>query len=76
MKWDIDYLEKYMGDGDYTVFVSKNHKFKYFDDKKLNYVNSKGQVSEIEFTPPTKKIDIKLPEFIKRLKTWKKGDDR
>lgn len=63
-----------MGSADYTVFVSRNHKFKYYDEKKIakNGETSKG----VEFTPPTKKVDMKLPEFIKRLREWKRGDER
>lgn len=67
-RWDLDYLERHMGDSDFTVFLSRNHKFKYYDDKKVT--------SSEDFKPPTKKLDMKLPEFIKRLKEWKKGDDR
>lgn len=68
-KWTLTYLEKYMGNGAFTVYVSRNHKFKYFDEKKVN--NYKG-----DFTPPIKKVDMKLPEFIKKLKEWKRGEER
>uniref|UniRef100_A0A1Y1LYJ2 JmjC domain-containing protein n=1 Tax=Photinus pyralis TaxID=7054 RepID=A0A1Y1LYJ2_PHOPY len=67
-KWDLDYLERHMGESDFTVFQSKSHKFKYYDDKKVT--------SGDGFVPPTKKLDMKLPEFIKRLRAWKKGEDR
>ncbi|KAF5300707.1 hypothetical protein FQA39_LY11069 [Lamprigera yunnana] len=69
-KWNLSYLEKHMGNGEFTVFFSKNHNFKYYDDKKV------GQKSNDDFVPPTRKLDMKLPEFIKRLREWKKGDDR
>lgn len=75
-KWNLDYLEKYMGNGDYTVFLSRNHKFKYYDDKKVAKINNGDIGKNIEFTQPTKKVDMKLPEFLKRLKEWKRGDDR
>lgn len=76
-KWNLDYLEKYMGNGDYTVYLSRNHKFKYYDEKKVAKINN-GDITgkSIEFVQPTKKVDMKLPEFIKRLKEWKRGDDR
>lgn len=62
-----------MGNGDYTVFVSRNHKFKYYDDK----ISSKlSNEKSVEFVPPIKKVDMKLPEFMKRLKDWKKGQER
>lgn len=68
-KWSLDYLEQNMGSADYTVFLSKNHKFKYFDDKKV-------KTTAGSFTPPTKKIDMKLPEFLRRIKEWKIGDEQ
>lgn len=77
-KWTLDYLEHHMGSGDYTVFVSRNHKFKYYDEKKMAQKNSKGELTGggVEFTPPTKKVEMKLPEFMRRLREWKKGDER
>lgn len=72
-KWDLEYLEKNMGNNDFTVYQSRNHKFKFFDDKKAaQLLNS----SKMEFSPPTKRIDIKLSEFYQRLKQWKRGDER
>lgn len=72
-KWDLEYLEKNMGNSDFTVFQSRNHKFKFFDDKKaaqlLNNI-------KLEISSPTKRIDIKLSEFCQRLKQWKRGDER
>ncbi|XP_017786265.1 PREDICTED: hypoxia-inducible factor 1-alpha inhibitor-like [Nicrophorus vespilloides] len=67
-KWDLDYLEQNMGSGDYTVFISQNHKFKYYDEKKIAKTSG--------FVPPTNKLDMKLPDFMKRLRKWKRGDDR
>lgn len=57
-----------MGGGDFIVFTSGNHKFKYYDDKK--------QVNTPDFIPPTQRLDLKLEEFTRRLKNWKRGDDR
>lgn len=64
-----------MGNADYTVFSSRNHKFKYYDEKKIANKNGEGS-SAVEFTPPTRKMEMKLPEFIKRLREWKRGDER
>ncbi|KAJ8973766.1 hypothetical protein NQ317_017568 [Molorchus minor] len=51
-KWTLEYLEKNLGSSGHTVYLSRNHKFKFYDDKKvLSRNNPKG----IEFTPPTKK---------------------
>ncbi|XP_063237631.1 hypoxia-inducible factor 1-alpha inhibitor-like isoform X2 [Bacillus rossius redtenbacheri] len=66
LKWDLEYLEQHMGGGDYAVFVSRNHKFKYYDDKK----------SVPSFTPPTRRVDMKLPDFARRLRNWKRGEER
>lgn len=76
-KWNLKYLEKNMGNGDFTVFVSRNHKFKYYDEKKIAHKTNNGEFSKgVEFQPPTQKVDMKLPEFIKRLRDRKKGDER
>lgn len=72
-KWTLDYLEKNLGKSNHTVFVSRNHKFKYFDEKKIyNKNNLKG----VEFTPPTKRVDMKITDFMKKLREWKRGDER
>ncbi|KAK7862279.1 hypothetical protein R5R35_006647 [Gryllus longicercus] len=73
MLWDLEYLERNMGNGDYTVFLSRNKNFKYFDDKKISQVAGE---SKAEFTPPTRRVDMKLPEFSQRLKQWKRGEER
>lgn len=72
-KWDLEYLEKNMGNSDFTVFQSRNHKFKFFDDKKAALLLNNNK---IEIASPTKRIDIKLSEFCQRLKQWKRGDER
>lgn len=72
-KWTLEYLENNMGRANHTVFVSRNHKFKYFDDKKiLCKANPRG----VDFTPPTKRIEMKVSDFMKKLKDWKRGDER
>lgn len=72
-KWTLEYLEKNLGKSGHTVYISKSHKFKYFDDKKiLNKSNPKG----IEFNPPTKRTEMKISEFVKKLQDWKRGDER
>ncbi|PSN40687.1 Hypoxia-inducible factor 1-alpha inhibitor [Blattella germanica] len=64
-KWDLEYLEQNMGNGDFSVFMSRNHKFKYFDDKKIPPASGD---SKLDFTPPTRREDMKLPEFTRRLR--------
>lgn len=62
-----------MGIGDFSVFLSRNHKFKYYDDKKLPHGSNDAKIN---FTPPTRRIDMKFPEFCRRIKDWKKGEER
>lgn len=71
-KWTLEYLEQHLGRAGHTVFVSRNHKFKYFNDKKVRRNNPRGA----EFTPPTRRIEMKVSEFLKRLNDWKRGDER
>lgn len=76
-KWNLKYLEQNTVNGDFTVFVSQNHKFKYYDDKKIAHKTNNGEISKgVEFQAPTRKVDMKLPEFIKRLQEHKKEDER
>ncbi|KDR18274.1 hypoxia-inducible factor 1-alpha inhibitor-like [Zootermopsis nevadensis] len=72
-RWDLDYLEQNMGNGDFSVFLSRNHKFKYFDDKKI--LPTSGD-SRLDFTPPTRRVDMKLPEFTRKLRQWRRGEER
>lgn len=72
-KWNLEYLEKNMGTSSCTVFQSRNHKFKFFDDKRATQLSKN---SKMEFTPPTKRLDIKLSEFLQRLNQWKRGDEK
>lgn len=73
VRWDLEYLEQNMGIGDFSVFLSRNHKFKYYDDKKLPHGSNDAKIN---FTPPTRRIDMKFPEFCRRIKDWKKGEER
>lgn len=72
-KWNLKYMEENMSDGLKTVYFSKTHIFKYFDDTKmLSRTNSKG----VEFTPPIRKVEMSIKEFIKRTSEWKQGEER
>ncbi|CAG9854482.1 unnamed protein product [Phyllotreta striolata] len=72
-KWTLDYLEKNLDKSNHTVFVSRNHKFKYFDEKKIY---SKTSPKGVEFSPPTKRVEMKVADFAKKLNEWKRGDER
>ncbi|CAG9829537.1 unnamed protein product [Diabrotica balteata] len=72
-KWNLDYLEQNLGKSGHTVFVSNDHRFKYFDEKKIyNKNNPKG----IEFDPPTRRVQMKINEFMRKIRDWKEGDER
>lgn len=70
LKWNIEYLQEHMENTNCTVIVSKNHVFKYFDEKAIT-----PAIKE-KFIPPTRKVSMKIEEFSKKLKQWKQGDDR
>lgn len=53
-----------------TVIFSRNHKFKYFDDKTVN------PEVKAKFVPPTRKENLTMKEFAKKIKDWKKGEER
>jgi len=60
MKWTLDYLRSNIGDANFSVFESRTHLFKYFDDKKL--------LSHPEFKPQMKRLEMTFGEFCDRLK--------
>jgi len=72
-RWDLDYLEQNIGNGDFSVFLSRNHKFKYYDDKKIPPASGD---SRLDFTPPTRRVDMTFPDFASRLRQWRRGDER
>ena len=60
LRWNLDYLKDNIGDGNFSVYQSDNHLFKYFDDKKAHVVDN--------FVPPTKRLDMKFKEFCELVK--------
>ena len=62
LHWDLDYLEENLGDGDFSVYQSESHLFKYFDEKKIG--NS-------GFEPQMNRTEMKFSEFTKKLKEEK-----
>lgn len=69
LKWNLDYLEKNLGDGTFTVYISKNNKFKYYDDTKI-------QEHCLDFVAPTERVDMKFIEFSERLRKLQTSDRR
>lgn len=80
-KWNLDYLEENMGNGDFTIFVSDKNQFKFFDEKKLAEIASVTgahvkERSRKEYERPAKSTSMKIREFARRVKEWKEGDER
>ncbi|CAG0914784.1 unnamed protein product [Notodromas monacha] len=70
LSWNLEYLEKNLGDGDFSVFYSKDHKFKYYDQAKYN-----DKVVP-DFTPPMSQATMKFSEFLVKFRQWKHGQPR
>lgn len=59
LKWDINYLQENIGNGDFSVYIAENHKFLYYDEKKMsNFEN---------FVPKSRRIEMKFSEFVERM---------
>ncbi|CAH0546820.1 unnamed protein product [Brassicogethes aeneus] len=72
-RWNLEFLEDHLGNSDHTVYVSRNHVFKYYDEKKiLSKSNPKG----VKFKPPTRIVEMKVYEFMQKIRDWRHGDDR
>lgn len=69
LKWKCHYLQETMGNNLCTVYLSRTHKFKYFD---VNHTKK----CDNDFSPPTEQVMMKFQEFAKHLKSWKEGDRR
>ncbi|GCB80251.1 hypothetical protein scyTo_0018051 [Scyliorhinus torazame] len=68
MKWDLEYLQENIGDGDFSVYVAKTHKFLYYDEKKM--VNFKN------FKPKSRRAEMKFSEFAEKLGKIEQGGSR
>lgn len=68
LHWSTDYLKENLGDGNFSVYESDNHLFKYFDEKKLSSVK--------DFTPPMRRREMKFGEFCDSVASWQPGDRR
>ena len=68
LKWDLNYLKENLGQGSFTVYSSKTHKFMYCDDKRTkDWPN---------FVPPTQRTDMKFESFCTRISNFKPSDTR
>ncbi|TRY95939.1 hypothetical protein DNTS_001946 [Danionella cerebrum] len=55
LKWDIPYLQENIGDGDFSVYTAENHKFLYYDEKKM--------VNFQDFVPKSHRTEMKFSDF-------------
>lgn len=51
-----------------NVMESKNHKFKYYDQKKIT--------PNLKFEPISRPSPMTFTEFAEKITKWKKGDSR
>lgn len=71
MKWDLEYISKHMPESNLTVIISKDHNFKYVNEKKL----PQGSAANME-PISTRWSSMTAREFLQRIRSWKEGDDR
>ena len=62
-KWNLDYLASNLGDGNYSVYESKDHRFKYFDEKKAKVHK--------QFQNPMKRVEMKFQDFVTKIRAAK-----
>lgn len=70
LKWDTSYLRENIGNGDFSVYISENHKFLYYDEKKMcNFEN---------FVPKSRRMEMKFSEFVDKMHQMEelRGEDR
>uniref|UniRef100_A0A8C1Q5Q6 Hypoxia inducible factor 1 subunit alpha inhibitor n=1 Tax=Cyprinus carpio TaxID=7962 RepID=A0A8C1Q5Q6_CYPCA len=66
LKWDIPYLQENIGNGDFSVYIAENHKFLYYDEKKMANFQ--------DFVPKSRRIEMKFSEFVDKMhQTEKQG---
>ncbi|KAM6184796.1 hypoxia-inducible factor 1-alpha inhibitor [Rhynchocyon petersi] len=70
LKWDLEYLQENIGNGDFSVYSASTHKFLYYDEKKMaNFQN---------FKPRSNREEMKFHEFVEKLQDIQQrgGEDR
>ena len=59
LKWDIGYLQENIGNGDFSVYTAQNHKFLYYDEKKMANFG--------DFVPKSQRMEMKFSEFVEKM---------
>jgi hypothetical protein len=70
LRWTLSFLEANLGDGDFTVFSSADHKFKYYDQGKYDEKNVP------DFVPPMDQTTMKFTQFLDKFHNWKYGNPK
>jgi len=70
LKWDLQYLQENIGLGDFSVYLAENHKFLYYDEKKMGNVEN--------FVPTSRRMEMKFSEFVDKMEETEKskGEER
>ncbi|MED6247087.1 Hypoxia-inducible factor 1-alpha inhibitor [Ataeniobius toweri] len=68
LKWDVPYLLENIGNGDFSVYISENHKFLYYDEKKMCHF--------MDFVPKSRRMEMKFSDFVDSMhKREEAGED-
>uniref|UniRef100_A0A3Q3E1Z5 Hypoxia inducible factor 1 subunit alpha inhibitor n=1 Tax=Labrus bergylta TaxID=56723 RepID=A0A3Q3E1Z5_9LABR len=59
LKWDIAYLQENIGNGDFSVYTAEDHKFLYYDEKKMSLFEN--------FVPKSRRMEMKFSEFVDKM---------
>ncbi|KAK9400556.1 hypoxia-inducible factor 1-alpha inhibitor, partial [Crotalus adamanteus] len=68
LKWDLDYLQENIGNGDFSVYRASTHKFLYYDEKKMANVKN--------FKPKSSREEMKFGDFVAQLQESKQQGGR
>lgn len=70
LKWDVNYLQEHIGNGDFSVYLAQNHRFLYYDEKKMPNCE--------HFVPKSQRLEMKFSEFVDKMKETEEsgGEER
>ncbi|XP_035461571.2 hypoxia-inducible factor 1-alpha inhibitor isoform X2 [Scophthalmus maximus] len=70
LKWDTAYLQENIGNGDFSVYIAENHKFLYYDEKKMANFE--------DFVPKSRRLEMKFSEFVDKMRETEEmgGEER
>lgn len=59
-------MQENIGNGDFSVYLAENHKFLYYDEKKM--ANFK------DFVPKSRRLEMKFSEFVDKMHQTEEQD--